>query len=619
MAEEPNYLPLEIRPQWLALRRKHEEATTRFQSKVRKEEEEFKTRVERAKENLLEKHTAEEHQFWAKHGRAKPSKTTATAPADPAPKQAPNTAKFNAKSARMSTIPKTVAVPPRKQQIHTTTPVNASPHQRTLQVPLALKRTTQKVAPKPGQKFEKIEVIDLCSDDEAGPPAQKKQAVVQERPAQVKPIHNKQASQAMVTDAMEIDGIPQNTTFSMPEASIELFGTTSVRSMVRMLSPHQSHILTVSQPMATESHVKTEHDGSNNPKNTSPHIRGGLADTERAAIAQQASTATPHLESWNRPLAPRRPASFFGQGTWKGFGSSFASRMFGSPAGITGLSSPFTESRASNIAPEVSGSFSGSSDETSWREGSVQETRITPKALGAADPVTPSVDISPSPSPSEHTGSDDDDHQSIAATGAPRGNQQQEQTQPRQLPSPPPPSSHVSVFPEPLATTEREVATNAPTCKTPNVHVPARTDSNTVRRPVASQARLVRAGTLDSRASSVAAVPASRRTGRAPWIVSGATNKRKRGMDVSLSSDEDEGQVSDYAPSDESDSPIARPRASAPRRRPSKNVHTANKTKANTDGAAARPVPRAERLMAGKNEFGFKAKKSIDRRPKLRG
>lgn len=129
---------------------------------------------------------------------------------------------------------------------------------------------------------------------------------------------------------------------------------------------------------------------------------------------------------------------------------------------------------------------------------------------------------------------------------------------------------------------------------------------------IGSNARYVRAGTVDSRASSVT-VPAApshhdasvaSRTSDAS-ARTGATQGRKRARELHVSGDEDEA---DYAPS-EPESPLAK---KVPKN--TKDVPMIKKTKA-TDGSAVTSKPRAEAEKT-KGKFGFKTATTLESQTK---
>lgn len=173
----------------------------------------------------------------------------------------------------------------------------------------------------------------------------------------------------------------------------------------------------------------------------------------------------------------------------------------------------------------------------------------------------------------------------------------------QQLPSPA--SPHASVVTEPCAPDRRGDLLSASGFRKPCLPASA-APSNVVCPSIAPKARHVWVGTADSRDSSLA-LPASPHSQRGDSIVSrtsdnsgctGASQKRKRTVEHSLSSDEDEDPASDYAPS-EPDSP----RPSEPARR-AKGAPVAKKSKV---APALKTTPRVERFM-GKNGYGFKIK-----------
>lgn len=171
----------------------------------------------------------------------------------------------------------------------------------------------------------------------------------------------------------------------------------------------------------------------------------------------------------------------------------------------------------------------------------------------------------------------------------------------QQLSSPPP--SLLSVASKPLTTNKQDVSSPKSMFKKPSTPASAG-PSQLGRQPIAAGARHVRAGTVDSRASTVT-VPASSRDPRGASVVSqtsdnlsrtDASRTRKRHAEVSLSSDEDE-DVSDYAPSD-SDSPLA---GKSTRR--ARNEPVAKKSKTSTSSVTTSQ----HASMKLKNTFGFKS------------
>lgn len=123
------------------------------------------------------------------------------------------------------------------------------------------------------------------------------------------------------------------------------------------------------------------------------------------------------------------------------------------------------------------------------------------------------------------------------------------------------------------------------------------------RQPVTAEARHIRASTIDSRASSVT-LPASRDqrgisiTSRTSKVSpqTGVPRLRKRRVEVSVSSDEEDSESSDYAPS-EPDSPLADKSA-----RRARNEPVAKKTRTMTSSASTYQHASTKT----KNAFGFK-------------
>jgi hypothetical protein len=180
----------------------------------------------------------------------------------------------------------------------------------------------------------------------------------------------------------------------------------------------------------------------------------------------------------------------------------------------------------------------------------------------------------------------------------------------QQLPSPSP--SHASVVSEPVTSNRQDNPVSSSGFRKPCLPASA-APSSMVRPSVAPEARHVRAGTIESRASSVT-LPADPRSPRGDLVASrtsnvpgrtGATHNRKRKIEVNLSSDEDEDPESDYAPS-EPDSPLPN--------EPTRRAGCASVTKKSKVAHTQKTARRVERLL-GKNVYGFKAK--VIPKPKL--
>jgi hypothetical protein len=189
---------------------------------------------------------------------------------------------------------------------------------------------------------------------------------------------------------------------------------------------------------------------------------------------------------------------------------------------------------------------------------------------------------------------------SAAPVREPQGPAQQRWRQ--QLPSPPP--SHASIVSEPTTPGPPQASTAASTFKKP--FLPASAESNkTSRQSIGPGARHVRAGTVDSRASSFT-LAAESRNGRAASVNSRASGvsahtglapNRKRKIVIDLSSDEED--VSDYAPS-EPNSPLANKPT-----RPTDGPAVKKSKTSNRSAVVPKGPPRVDQPVR-KNTFGFK-------------
>jgi hypothetical protein len=174
-------------------------------------------------------------------------------------------------------------------------------------------------------------------------------------------------------------------------------------------------------------------------------------------------------------------------------------------------------------------------------------------------------------------------------------------TREEHLPSPPP--SHASAVSEPMTPHQHGASAPAPAFKRPSVPASA-TSINTSHQGVAPDPRYIRTDTADSHASSIT-LPVTPDGQRRATTTSQSSHpsprpnllqNRKRKVELHLSSDEEDDQVSDYAPS-ERDSPLA-----GKSTRQAKDDPAAKKSKAVTGIAIAQRVEK----VSGKNGYGFK-------------
>jgi hypothetical protein len=156
-----------------------------------------------------------------------------------------------------------------------------------------------------------------------------------------------------------------------------------------------------------------------------------------------------------------------------------------------------------------------------------------------------------------------------------------------------PPPSHASVASGPTKTSH-------PGLFTPLFKMPSTPASAT------PASRHVRAGTADSRASTLPTLAQFQRGGSVASAYSNTTQVRKRALVHELSSDDEGGSDDEYEPSD-SDSPTPlTPTKDA------KDAHVLKKAKV-THGAAVSSKPQS--TITAKNPFGFKQK--ITTKPKV--
>jgi hypothetical protein len=220
MTKPPTDIPPELSTEWLALRQKHQKESTDFQHYVGNEKVEFDRKAEVARQRLLAKHIGEEQQFWSKHGQtshiakdpANTSRMKAPRTATPAKSAATPLAKASVPGSATSKVQKQAGLSKVSQQVRKT----------FKQAVFAKKRP----GACPAQKKGVPEVIDLCSsDDEDDQPVVQKDVVAQ-KPAQAYYTSSKAGEQAH----------PQPT-FSIPSASIELFGSSSKKYQVDQFLP----------------------------------------------------------------------------------------------------------------------------------------------------------------------------------------------------------------------------------------------------------------------------------------------------------------------------------------------------------------------------------------------
>jgi hypothetical protein len=173
------------------------------------------------------------------------------------------------------------------------------------------------------------------------------------------------------------------------------------------------------------------------------------------------------------------------------------------------------------------------------------------------------------------------------------------------LPTPPP--SHASVVSEPNTPTRSSPSTTTTTYAFKKPSMPASAAPiNYTCQSIGPDARHIRGGTIDSRASSFTLQAATCKQrgaslesrGSNPSACTSVTHNRKRKKSIDLSSDEDE--VSDYVPS-EPDSPLGK--------QPSRQVEDApvlKKYKVLSGREASSKAAPQLQTAEGKNAFGFK-------------
>ncbi|KAH4223435.1 hypothetical protein HBH69_142120 [Parastagonospora nodorum] len=629
----------EVNPKWLELRQKHQNESNTFQAMVNRNREEFEARVDRQRKDLLALHSKEESEFWSKNTQtgAVRAGTKAKFARTQTPRGSVAPSKKIAPPASRPATPRMSVQPP-------VTPARPTQHPRYADVPPAPKRPTQRAGL--NRNSGQPEVIDLCSDDDDDPNVTKKQPIVQKKTAQKPAAKPSNARNATIEDAMAIDGgqVQSSDPFSIPEATLELFGGSSSKAFstpVRTTIKNEFSSPNLASPFA-KMDMSTPKTSDPEPASPSPH---------------RASTATRQFGS-PRMFGSRAPSCVPGPDhSTAGFMNRVASAMPNAPLG----SSPFYSNaatdrpsvgvtgRLASVAPRASSpvqkwpsprllSPASESKSLPWanlgtrnqqqrersvvlRDDSVRQSSHNSDvpgshydgAVGKTNvemhdaPMSEATKISTSSSSdlahqSSHFERGDSNNIDPFTTTGVEAHSPQKQT--GQLPSPPP--SQASVVSEPVARRQHNGSTPSSSFKMPSL--PASAAPSTVYQPIAAGTRHVRSGTTDSRVSSYT-LPASPCGQRGASVLSrasltsrrtGATQSRKRPMVISMSSDEDSDSQSDYAPS-ENASPID---GEPPK--PTKHAHTAKKTKTN-DGAEVpiKAKPRVQKVM-GRKGYGFK-------------
>jgi hypothetical protein len=221
MAYPPKAIPPELNSEWLALRQKHQDDSDNFQRMVNKNRAEFVARVDAARKKLLATHISEEKGFWSQHGQAVGTPKKATSTASTARMQISSSARSSVTPSSKTATPTAKIPAPRPALPRMQTPSEASQQPKGPQVPPAPKKPQRA----PVQQQDRHEVIDLCSDDDEDFPVLYDEPAKKPEPpppARKKPI----VEYAVEQDSMDIDETSNDMSFSIPEASIELFGGT---------------------------------------------------------------------------------------------------------------------------------------------------------------------------------------------------------------------------------------------------------------------------------------------------------------------------------------------------------------------------------------------------------
>ena len=227
MAPSTQDVSPEVNPRWLELRQKHQNESTTFQAMVKRNRDEFEARVDRQRIDLLAQHSKEERDFWSKNARSgaarAETKTKFARTQTPRGSVAPS--KKNASPVSRPATPRMSVQPP-------VTPARTAQHPRYADVPPAPKRPTQR--PASHRSSGQHEVINLCSDDDEDPYVTQEQPVVRKKTTKKPAIQPRNARNATVEDAMDIDEAqtqPSDPSF-IPEATLELFGDSSSTTFV---------------------------------------------------------------------------------------------------------------------------------------------------------------------------------------------------------------------------------------------------------------------------------------------------------------------------------------------------------------------------------------------------
>jgi hypothetical protein len=225
MAPPPKDIPPELNAKWLALRKKHQEGSTKFQRELAHNRAEFEARVEKARKALLDKHINEEREFWSKNGKVSAAAKSAT----PAPKSARSQ---TAASARASTVaPKKPSTPaarssssrpavPRFEVDTPVTPSKATPPVKSVQAPSAPTKPSRR----PLQKSKPV-FIDLCGDsDDDKPPPTQKTSVAQKTTASSPVQRQPTVQEPIAEEPVSPQQAHCSRSSAIPEATLELFG-----------------------------------------------------------------------------------------------------------------------------------------------------------------------------------------------------------------------------------------------------------------------------------------------------------------------------------------------------------------------------------------------------------
>lgn len=224
MAHPPKNILPKLNSKWLALRQQHQNESENFQRMVTKNRAEFEARVDAARKKLLAQHIGEESEFWSQHGQAAaPAKTAAptvqSAQTQPQGGVRGSMAASSKKATPIAKTPVPQPATPRMQLQPPVTPSRAPQQPKMQQVPPAPRKPQRQPVQQPGR----CEVVDLCSDDDEDISASQNKPA--KKPDPLPPVRQQPVAQEPAAqDSMDIDGASNSTAFSIPEASIELFG-----------------------------------------------------------------------------------------------------------------------------------------------------------------------------------------------------------------------------------------------------------------------------------------------------------------------------------------------------------------------------------------------------------